>query len=149
MKTVLIILSALFLSVLPLSAATVYASAFGFDPQDATECLQKAFASGAEKIVIDNVGQEWLCRPLMLPSDTEIYLEDNVTLRAKPGDFHGKNDCLLKVIDGKNILLHGGDNATIMMNKMDYQNSEEYDFSEWRHTLFLCGTENITVRNLR
>ena len=149
MKTVLIILSALFLSVLPLCATTVCASAFGFDPQDATECLQKAFASGAEKIIIDNVGQEWLCRPLMLPSDTEIYLEPNVTLRAKPGDFHGKNDCLLKSIDGKNILLHGGTNATIMMNKKDYQNSEEYDFSEWRHTLSICGSENITVRNLR
>ncbi len=149
MKLFLVLLSCLIFALIPLSAATIRASTFGFDPQDATECLQKAFASGAEKVIIDNVGQEWLCRPLILPSDTEIYLEDGVILRAKPGDFHGKNDCLLKTVDGKNILLHGGANATIMMNKKDYQNHDEYDFSEWRHSLFLCGSENITVRNLR
>ena len=42
------------------AGATVKASQFGYDRQDATKCLQAAFDSEAETVIIDQVGAEWL-----------------------------------------------------------------------------------------
>jgi len=127
---------------------TVKASSFGFDPADATECVQKAIDSGAATVVIDNVGQEWLVRPIMLRNDLEIVLEDGVVVRAKPGEYKGKMDSVFKGMGIRNITIRGGKDSVITMNKADYQDKSQYAPAEWRHTISLHGSKGITIRDL-
>ena len=82
-----------------LQARTVKASSFGFDAKDATVCLKRAIASGAEKVIIDNVGKEWLSGPLVLRSNLELVLEKGVTLRAKSELF--KERVIYFILNGK------------------------------------------------
>ena len=75
----------------------VNASSFGWNAEDATAILQKAFDSGVRKLVIDKQAGDWITRPLFITnSNIEIVLADGVTLRAKRGEFYAKNDCLIR-----------------------------------------------------
>ena len=84
---------------------TVKASAFGFNPEDATAALQKAINSGAQKVIVDNTGKDWITRPLFLRSNQEIIFEDGVTLRAKKGEFKGVNDSLINLNNISNVII--------------------------------------------
>ncbi len=135
-------------SVAKLQGEVVKASSFGFDPADATECVQQAIASGAATVVIDNVDREWLVRPITLRSDLEIVLEDGVVVRAKPGEYKGRTDSVFKGTGIRNITIRGGKNSVITMNKADYQDASQYAPAEWRHTISLHGCTGITIRDL-
>lgn len=63
------------------------ASWWGFKPDDATECLQAAMDSGAGKVVVDNVGHDWVVSPMRVPNDIELVFADGVVVRAKKGEF--------------------------------------------------------------
>ena len=133
------------------SVRQVNASSFGWNAEDATECLQRAFDSGMRKLVIDRQAGDWIARPLFITnSNIEIVLADGVTLRAKRGEFHGKGDCLIRIMGGaKNVTLRGEGKAVLAMNKKDYLDpAQGYSFSEWRHTLSILRAENVTVKDL-
>lgn len=129
----------------------VNASSFGWNAEDATAILQKAFDSGVRKLVIDKQASDWITRPLFITnSNIEIVLADGVTLRAKRGEFYGKGDCLIRITGGaKNVTLRGEGQATLVMNKKDYLDPKQnYAFSEWRHTLSILRAENVVVKDL-
>ena len=129
----------------------VNASSFGWNAEDATAILQKAFDSGVRKLVIDKQAGDWIVRPLFITnSNIEIVLADGVTLRAKRGEFYGKSDCLIRITGGaKNVTLRGEGQATLAMNKKDYLDPKQnYAFSEWRHTLSILRAENVVVKDL-
>lgn len=124
------------------------ASKWGFKPDDATECLQQAIKSGAKKLIIDNTGHDWIIsKTILLASDQELVLSDGVTLRAKPGAFKGKFEPLLAGYNVSNVIIRGEGKAAIRMNKKDYQDTKLYQFSEWRHGIFLGGCSNVTIRD--
>ena len=129
----------------------VNASSFGWNPEDSTAALQAAFDSGASKIVIDRQAGDWITRPLFITnSNIEVVVADGVTLKAKRGEFYGKNDCLIR-ITGKvrNVVLRGEGSATLAMNKADYLDQKNnYAFSEWRHAVSILSAQNVTVRDL-
>ena len=127
---------------------TVRASAFGFNPEDATAALQKAIDSGAQKVIVDNTGKDWITRPLFLRSNQEIIFEDGVTLRAKKGKFKGVNDSLININDISNVIIRGEGAVTLAMNKKDYDNPALYKFSEWRHAISIRGATNIKISDL-
>jgi hypothetical protein len=56
---------------------------WGYDPQDATKCLQDAMNSGAGKLIVENTGSDWITGPLIVPSNIEIVFDDGVVVRAK------------------------------------------------------------------
>ncbi len=129
----------------------VNASSFGWNAEDSTEILQKAFDSGVRKLVIDKQAGDWIVRPLFITnSNIEIVLADGVTLRAKRGEFYNKNACLIRITGGaKNVTLRGEGQATLAMNKKDYLDPKQnYAFSEWRHTLSILRAENVVVKDL-
>ena len=133
------------------SGPAVLASSFGWNAEDSTEILQKAFDSGVRKLVIDKQEGDWITRPLFITnSNIEIVLADGVTLRAKRGEFYNKNACLIRITDGaKNVTLRGEGQATLAMNKKDYLDPKQnYAFSEWRHTLSILRAENVVVKDL-
>ena len=129
----------------------VKASSFGWNPEDTTAALQAAFDSGAGKVVIDRQAGDWITRPLFITnSNIEVVVADGVTLKAKRGEFYGKNDCLIR-ITGKvrNVVLRGEGSATLAMNKADYLDPKNnYAFSEWRHAVSILSAQNVTVRDL-
>lgn len=133
---------------LPLSGKTVRASSFGFDPEDGTQALQKALDSGADKVIVDNPGKDWIVRPLFLRSDQEIIFEKGVTIRAKKGAFKGRTDCLFQGQNVSNIKLRGEGDVLFVMNKRDYDNPALYRHAEWRSAIGLFGVENITISGL-
>lgn len=126
----------------------VKASQWGFHAENATECLQKAIDSGAPKILVDNMGKDWIVDKIRLRSDLELTFADGVTVRALPGAFHGLNDSLFEATDCKNISLKGNGKVRLVMNKKDYQDIKRYKPSEWRNTLCFRGCENVLVSGL-
>ena len=131
-----------------LQARTVKASSFGFDAKDATVCLKRAIASGAEKVIIDNVGKEWLSGPLVLRSNLELVLEKGVTLRAKSELFKERVIYFIAVRDVENVTIRGEKGAKICMNKADFMDMSKYVQSEWRHAVSINGAHNVTVCDL-
>ena len=47
----------------------VKASRWGFNAENATECLQKAIDSGAPEILVDNTGKDWIVDKIRLRSN--------------------------------------------------------------------------------
>ena len=85
-------------------AKMVLASSFGFNPDDATQALQKAFDSGAGKVVVDRQVSDWVCGPLYATnSNIEIVFQEGATLRAREGAFGGPDDHLLTICGATNV----------------------------------------------
>ena len=119
---------------------------WGFHAEDATQALQAAIDSGAEKVVVENLGSPWIVNQIQLVSNQEIVFEKGVVVEALKGAFKGKGDCLFTARLKENITLSGY-GATFRMHKPDYQ-GPDYDKAEWRHTLSLLSSKNIKVLGL-
>ncbi len=146
MKKIIIIL-VIALSTPVFSANIIKLDTIKFNPQDSTVVLQKAFASGAKKVIITHQRSPWMVKKtLLLSSNQEIIFEDGAELKAIRGAFKGANDALLIARNCKNLSISG--RGILTMNKKDYQNPKEYKRAEWRHTLALFNCENIKIDGL-
>ena len=133
------------------SGREVKASTFGFSADDATDCLQRAFDSDADRIVIDRQASDWHVRPLFIRrQNKEIVFEDGVVLRARRGEFKGRSDCLLTVCDtAGHVTIRGEGKVVLAMNKSDYRDEKlGYRPSEWRHGIAVRGAKDVTIRNV-
>ena len=119
---------------------------WGFSKEDATAALQAAIDSGAEKVIVEDLGAPWIVDRITLASDQEIVFEKGVVVEAKRGAFKGKGDCLFTARLKENVTLSGY-GATFRMHKADYQ-GPDYDKAEWRHTLSLLSSRNVKVLGL-
>ncbi len=133
---------------LSLYAESVRASKFGFDPADATECLQKAIDSGAKQIIVDQTGAEWLIRPVKLRGDLELIIGKDVTVRAKPGEYKSPYESMLTAEDAAKLIIRGEPGAVIKMNRKDYWDLKNYAHSEWRNAISLRGASGVEIRDL-
>lgn len=126
-----------------LSAQRIEASKFGYNPNDATECLLKAFSSKYDTIVITKQIADWKVAPLSVKniSNKTIIFKKGVVLVALPGKFGDENACLLELDNARDISVLGY-GATFKMNKKEYLDGE------WRHALSLMQCENITIKGL-
>jgi len=124
------------------------ASWWGFQEKDSTRALQAAIDSGAKKVIVDYTGKEWLTAPLKLRSNMELILEDNVVVRALPGAYKSVHDCMLNLIKLNNVIIRGGKNSVLRMNKKDYEDPKRYNRSEHRHALTLRACTNVTIERL-
>ena len=127
--------------------AEAQASWWGFDEEDATESLQAALNSGVKMLTIDKMASDWIVRPLTVPSHIEILLADDVTIRAKRGEFLGTSDSLFTISQKENVTLRGGKNSVLLMNKSDYH-AEPYKLAEWRHGLNIKSSKNVRLDRL-
>lgn len=128
------------------SPKVVKASWWGFNEEDSTTALQSAINSGADKVIIDNVGKPWIVTPIELASNQELSFEKGVAVLAKKGAFRGKGDCLFTARLKENIKLIGY-GATLRMRKADYQ-GPPYEPAEWRHCLSIRSCKNVKVYGL-
>ena len=127
----------------PAYATTVYADSYGYNTTDATTALQTAINSGADTVIVRNMGSPWYVTPIFLASNQHIIFNDGVLVQAKSGSFTGNHDCLFSASGKTNITLEGY-GATFRMNKADYI---PYG-GEWRHGLNVLSSSNINVYGL-
>ena len=140
----------LFAALSAIASDPVRVSSFGYDPEDATECFQKALDSDARQLVVDSQPGGWNVRPLRLNRpNLEIVFEPGVVVRAKKGAFVDGHDTLLSIEEGaENVVIRGSAGSGIAMNKSDYADRSRYAFSTHRHALALRGCRKVTVRDL-
>ena len=148
MKNFFLLLAALCPLLSKATPAEVKASSFGFDPTDATACLQKAIDSGAKKVIVDNTGKPWFITPVKLRSNLELVFAENVVVKAFPGSYKNKNACMFSASDADNVTIRGEKGALLEMHKKDYQKQPDYLHSEWRHCISFRGSHNIVIRDL-
>ena len=131
-----------------LNAEPVRVSSFGYDPEDATACFQKALDSNEPSLVVDAQSGGWNVRPLKLNRpNLELVFEPGVVVRAKKGAFVDGHDTLFSVEEGaQNVTIRGGKGSGIAMNKQDYADRSRYAFSTHRHALALRNCRSVTVR---
>ena len=132
---------------------------WGFDETDATHTLQSAIDSGADRVVVPNMGKDWIIRPVRLKGEQELVLESGVIVTAKRGDFRRTGDCLFLARDVTNLTIRGY-GAKVHMQKEDYMMGDRlrgaawqpwygpYDRGEWRHCLSLRGCSDVTILGL-
>ncbi len=127
----------------------VKASSFGFNAEDATECLQKAINSGAKVLHIDNTGKDYIIsKTIRLASDQKIILDENVVIRAKNGSFKSPPRPMFYIYNRKNVHIEGRKNSAIINNRKLYRNPKIYPQGEYRHIFLVIGSENLTFKNL-
>ena len=127
----------------------VKVSSFGFDPDDSTEFLQKAFDSGARRVVVDKQGGPWVTRQLFIRrKNVELVFEPGVELLAKKGEFRAIGDSLITAGRSAEGLRIVGNGATLRMYMADYM-KKPYERGEWRHALTFVDAKNVTIENLR
>lgn len=119
---------------------------WGFEEMDATRCLQAAINSGAKKVIVPNMGTDWVITPLTLAGDQEIVFEPGVVVAAKRGAFQGTHDSLFKA-QGKSRIKLVGYGATLRMQKQDYM-SDEYAKAEWRSALYFDSCQELGIYGL-
>lgn len=128
---------------------TVVASSFGWKADDATQCLQAAFDSGAKRVVVDRQASEWLIDTVHVRSNLEVVFADGVVVRAKPGTMIRPSDCLFKFHTVSNVVFRGEGKAIVRMNRADYLNDKgTYVHSEHRHLMALHRVTNARIENL-
>lgn len=128
-------------------AETVKASSFGFDPVDATKCLQAAINSGAAEVIVDKMPSPWIVSPIKGRSNLKLVFEPGVEVKAKKGEFMDGGENLFNFAGRCNVTLVGP-GAVLSMNKADYQ-KPPYTRSEHRHLLnFGSGCRNIIIDGL-
>ena len=121
----------------------------GWDAADATACLQAAIDSGADTVVVADMGSEWMVKPVaMTRNDQTLIFEEGVVVYASEDEFKGRGDCLLTISGRSNVTVVGY-GATLRMRKLDYQDESRYEPAEWRHCLSIVGGNNISVFGLR
>jgi cephalosporin-C deacetylase-like acetyl esterase len=132
------------------AAEPVRVSSFGYNPEDATECFQRALDSDVRRLVVDRQSGGWHVRPLRLSRpDLELTFEPGVVVRAKKGAFIDGHDTLFSVEQGgSNIVISGSQSAGFAMNRQDYADRRRYAFSTHRHALALRNCRNVTVRGI-
>lgn len=126
--------------------SVVKASWWGFDETESTQALQAAIDSGADKVIVQNMGQPWIVDEIQLASDQELNFEEGSVILAKRGAFKGKNDSLFTARLKQNVTLNGN-GAIFRMWKTDYH-TDAYDKAEWRHCLSVLSCANVKVYGL-
>ncbi len=125
---------------------TVNAAWWGFNGKDDTDALQAAINSGAKKVIVPNMGKDWIIRPVALAGNQEVIFEKGTTVTAKKGEFKGGNDCLFRASSMENIILKGY-GAILRMQKEDYMTSA-YTKAEWRMVLSFLSCSNVRIEGL-
>lgn len=123
-------------------ASLIKASTFNASGSNQTKCLQAAFDSNYDTVMIDNIGKDWIAGPLMLTRKKMVVIfEKGVTLLALKGAFPKKSDSFLNIIKTENIKIVGN-GAAIRMNK------EEYWDSDWHAGINIIESDKIEIDNL-
>ena len=124
----------------------VKAAWWGFQETESTKALQAAIDSGADKVVVEDLGKPWIVDKIKLASNQEVFFERGCVVLAKRGAFKGKGDCLFTATLKQNVALIGY-GATFRMWKADYH-TDAYTEAQSRMCLAIRSCTNVKVYGL-
>ena len=131
---------------------SIVASCFGYSPTaDNSAALTAAIQScGNASFTIDFVPGSsgvWPTLPLFLNASNQVVtLAENVTLQALRGAYHRGGDCLVSMTYVVNVSLVGaGAGAYLEMWQADYNNTDAYNHSEWRHGVRIGHADGVSL----
>ena len=143
----IVLLSAFLCAAMTASARIVRVDAFArANAPDDTQAVQAAIDSGADEVVIPNIGRPWIVCPLKGRSNLMMSFEKGTVIEAKKGEFKDRQACLIKFDCCTNVTLRGY-GATLRMHRLDYHN-KPYKRSEWRHGLSFLSCSDVKVEGL-
>ena len=97
----------------------------------------------------------WLVGPLQLTrSHQRVTFLPGTLIYAASDSFHGKGDCLFRLMSTSNVTVVGY-GATLRMRRKDYaktgsgKSNGRYSVSEFRHGLDIAGTTTLKIEGLR
>ncbi|MCK9413299.1 MAG: T9SS type A sorting domain-containing protein [Prolixibacteraceae bacterium] len=130
----------------PISASKLDASKYGagFNATDATVALQGAINSGADTVIVPNMGTDWIVKPIFCKSNQTIIFEKGVVVTAQKG--YPSWGYLFSIGNVSNVSLIGY-GATFRMQKADYLAGEGGD-NQWRHCIGISTGTNIKILGL-
>jgi hypothetical protein len=123
---------------------------WGFDPADATVAIQNAIDSGAPTVLIPDIGQPWIVRPIMLRSNLHLIMEPGAALEAMSGAYPNATDSVLNAVDIEDVVIDAY-GALILMPKEEYIPPFDYpDYmeGEWRNAVNIRGSRRVDVLGL-
>ena len=125
------------------------ASATDFNADDNTTLIQSLLNNTSYTKIIIPPGTNnasWKVRPLIFyHNNTEIHLNTNTVLEAKPNGYPNANDCVLSATSLSNIRITGDAGSKIFMQKAEYATMAA---GEWRHAVSLRSCSIVTVSGL-
>ena len=127
---------------------TVHAKDFGWDKDDATDALRKAFNSDAGVVIVDDMGSPWETEALVVTNgDKKIVLEKGVVIEAKKNGFL-KCASLLR-LKASNLIIEGRGGNDFRMRKHDYQTNKKLypSFEDDRHGIHFDGAHHVLLKN--
>jgi hypothetical protein len=116
---------------------------------DCTSIVQAALDKGSTVVLPARLGG-WPVGPLFITrSHTHLVLEENCTVFARNGSFHGTDDMLLRAIGVTNLTIEGtGSQCGFKMDKSLYMAEPHlYPKSEDRMGLAIYNCSDVKLRN--
>jgi hypothetical protein len=131
----------------------------GFNASDSTNALQSAFHSGAHAVHVRNMGSPWILTQIvsLAAGNQTVLFAAGVIVQAQrwaPAWANsGLPQPLLRTLNAggsHNVTLRGATGSAVRMWRTDYANKTLYPVhNEWRHGLWISGSTDITVQDLR
>ena len=122
-----------------------------WNPDDATEAIQKAIDSDASVIVLDKKAGPWEIEGLTMTDNKKLLLKKGVVLEAKKGGLLKSHSFI--ALAGTNIVVAGEGENEIRMRKHDYMKDKATypKFDDNRHGFGSAkkGCQNVWIRNLK
>lgn len=127
---------------------TVHAKDFGWNENDATECLQKALDSGATTIIVDKMPSHWRIKGVKVGSNKSIIFEDGVKILAERENAE-KNlrKALFNLHKSENVFIEGRGQVYVGVHETAAERNR-YVKDYGADAFVLLMARNVVIRNL-
>ena len=125
---------------------------FGFDPVNATAFVQDAVTSGAQRVVVENVGRPWYVRTIKLPSNVEVVLEKGTRMHTDRTWKDFRSGLLFNIDRVTNVVIRGeaeNDHDSVVSQFHDAADRARHCRDYGRSNIAIGNSRHVAVRNLR
>ena len=129
---------------------------FGFDPVNSTRFIQAAVTSGAQRVVLENVGKPWYVRSIRLLSNIELVLQKGVRVHTDRTweQFTSGNttSSLFLIHKCTNVVIRGeaeNDHDAVISQFHDMMDRAKNCRDYGRSDISISDSRHVAVRNLR
>ena len=113
---------------------------------DDTAAFQAAIDSGADVVIVPDIGRSWIVKPVFGRSNLTLHFEKGVVVEAKKGEYKPRKASMFNVECCTNVTVSGY-GARLRMRKWEYH-TKDYVRSEFRHALRFMSCKNVLVEGL-
>lgn len=119
-----------------------------WDAENATQCIQDALDDGATTVVLENRGQPWLVKTIVMKSNQRLLLKKGVKVLQDRVSVQIKEKCPMILVQGvENVIIEGeGDNYIGKFSSLDERNKFSNDYGG--DGILIASSRNVLVKNI-